>query len=135
MVRSNIFCLALVLFVLSAACGGYGPGKNEPTSSPTSTTTPTLTPAPTLNPVTPTSASSTLTTAGATPTTEATPGPDDYLIVEELSIEGRWLGANEILGQELAIVVHFELADFGLTGTIDIPKQGAMGLELSEVRL
>ena len=139
MARSTIFCLALVLFVLASACGGSGPAKIDDSRSPTprltTATTPALTPDRTPNPATPTSASSTLTLFEPTPTTEATPHQDDNMITEERSIEGRWVGANEILGQKLNVVVHFEFADVGLTGTIDIPKQGATGLELSGIRL
>jgi pimeloyl-ACP methyl ester carboxylesterase len=49
------------------------------------------------------------------------------------SIEGRWHGAILILGTELGILVGFENTEQGLSATIDIPVQGAMGLALTAV--
>jgi pimeloyl-ACP methyl ester carboxylesterase len=50
------------------------------------------------------------------------------------SVDGDWEGAIVVLGQEIGIVVHFATADDGLTGTIDVPMQGAAGLPLSDLR-
>ena len=48
-------------------------------------------------------------------------------------IDGDWEGAIVVLGQEIGIVVHLTTSDDGLTGTIDVPMQGAAGLPLSEL--
>lgn len=47
--------------------------------------------------------------------------------------DGRWTGAIEILGQELGFEVRFERAADALSATMDIPMQGAHGLELVNV--
>ncbi|MCI0472090.1 MAG: alpha/beta hydrolase, partial [Ignavibacteria bacterium] len=46
-------------------------------------------------------------------------------------VEGDWSGAIKIIGQELEIITHFKQGDSGISGTIDIPPQGAYGLKLS----
>lgn len=46
-------------------------------------------------------------------------------------VEGDWGGGIKIMGQELEIVTHFKQGDAGISGTIDIPPQGAYGLKLS----
>lgn len=49
---------------------------------------------------------------------------------------GTWNGAIMAGGMEIGIIVKFSLADSGqLEGTIDIPDQGAEGLELSNVKI
>ncbi|MGD8727373.1 MAG: hypothetical protein PVH40_06990, partial [Gemmatimonadales bacterium] len=50
------------------------------------------------------------------------------------SVDGDWEGAIVALGQEIGIVVHFSTTEGALTGTIDVPMQGAAGLPLSELR-
>ena len=46
-------------------------------------------------------------------------------------VEGDWSGAIKIMGQSLEIVTHFKAESGNITGTIDIPPQGAYGLKLS----
>ena len=47
--------------------------------------------------------------------------------------DGRWSGAIQIQGIELAMNVHFSSAD--VTASIDIPPQGAFGLPLQNVKM
>ena len=90
-----------------------------PRPAPTATVAPTATPEPTIAP-TPTMPAST-----PTPTAVAD-GP--------AVLEGRWEGVNIPPGGiELPFVVTLYVSDDGLQGTMDIPSQGAFGLELSEV--
>lgn len=49
------------------------------------------------------------------------------------SIQGDWKGSINIQGQQLAVIFHLDEAEGNLTGTIDIPQQGAMGLPLTQV--
>lgn len=53
------------------------------------------------------------------------------LIYAQNSIQGEWKGAINIQGQQLAIIFHLE-GEETLSGTIDIPQQGAMGLALTQ---
>jgi uncharacterized protein len=46
-------------------------------------------------------------------------------------IDGDWGGAIKIMGQTLEIITHFKTGDAGISGTIDIPPQGAYGLPLN----
>lgn len=48
---------------------------------------------------------------------------------------GDWEGHIEIQGQQLIIKPHFQKTDSGYTGTIDIPQQGAVGLQLQKISL
>ncbi len=48
-------------------------------------------------------------------------------------VTGRWVGQISIAGQALDIVVHFVEQDGGLTGSIDIPQQGATGIALDNI--
>jgi pimeloyl-ACP methyl ester carboxylesterase len=47
--------------------------------------------------------------------------------------EGHWEGAVDIMGQELIIKVDFTVHDEALSGTIDIPQQGAFQLPLANI--
>lgn len=47
---------------------------------------------------------------------------------------GNWQGAISVMGQELNIIVHFEMKAGALGGTIDIPQQNAVGLPLINIR-
>lgn len=51
------------------------------------------------------------------------------------SLQGHWEGAIELPNGKLVIRLDFERDDEGLHGTIDIPTQGAQGLELSDISL
>jgi hypothetical protein len=49
---------------------------------------------------------------------------------------GDWSGVISGDGQELEIVCHFKLNESGaLTGTIDSPAQGAVGLAISDIKI
>ena len=50
-------------------------------------------------------------------------------------VAGEWRGTIEVPGSSLEIGVTFEVQPGGLTGTIDIPAQGAQDLPLEGVRL
>lgn len=60
----------------------------------------------------------------ATNTDSATPAPD---------ISGRWEGAITVLGADLNIVVNFSDEAGQLVGTIDVPQQGATGIDLHDI--
>lgn len=49
------------------------------------------------------------------------------------SLKGNWKGYINIMGNHLTIKTHFKRADDKLTGTIDIPQQGANGLNLEKI--
>ncbi len=48
--------------------------------------------------------------------------------------DGRWEGAITISGIELQIIVTFKSAGNAISGTIDIPPQGAVGLPLTNIK-
>ncbi|MDR9415986.1 MAG: alpha/beta fold hydrolase [Gracilimonas sp.] len=50
----------------------------------------------------------------------------------QTSILGNWEGAINIQGQQLKVIFNIEGESNNLTGTIDIPQQGAMGLKLTQ---
>lgn len=54
----------------------------------------------------------------------APPAPD---------ITGRWEGAITVQGTDLNIVVNFSEEDGQLVGTIDVPQQGATGIQLHDI--
>ena len=49
-------------------------------------------------------------------------------------VDGHWEGAISVMGQELIIKVDFEVAGEVLSGTIDIPQQGAFGIPLANIK-
>jgi pimeloyl-ACP methyl ester carboxylesterase len=49
------------------------------------------------------------------------------------TINGEWRGAIEIQGQQLVVVFDIEGEPGSYKGTLDIPQQGAMGLNLTKV--
>ncbi len=49
-------------------------------------------------------------------------------------IEGHWEGAISVMGQELIIKVDFAVDEDVLSGTIDIPQQGAFQLPLTNIK-
>jgi len=51
------------------------------------------------------------------------------------SIKGTWKGELRTPGQQIPLVFHIRQGDTGYTGTMDSPKQGAIGLPLSDVIL
>lgn len=53
--------------------------------------------------------------------------------VAQKPLDGRWQGAILVLGSRLDIAVVFATGDTGLSATIDIPAQGAIGLALTDV--
>ena len=72
------------------------------------------------------------------PSTAESEGASDSgpAAVNPADLEGRWEGVNSIPGLgEMSFVVTLAVSDGGLRGTIDIPAQGAFGLELSSVVL
>lgn len=46
------------------------------------------------------------------------------------TVEGDWKGSINIQGQQLAVIFHLQEVEGNVTGTIDIPQQGAMALPL-----
>jgi len=49
------------------------------------------------------------------------------------SLEGNWKGYINLMGSQLAIKTHFKENENKLSGTIDIPQQGANGLNLQHI--
>lgn len=49
-------------------------------------------------------------------------------------IKGDWKGQLDVQGTKLNLIFHITEADGKLTGTMDVPDQGAMGLPLAEVK-
>lgn len=49
------------------------------------------------------------------------------------SLEGNWKGYIDIMGNHLTIKTHFKKNEDKLSGTIDIPQQGAHGLHLQHI--
>ncbi len=49
-------------------------------------------------------------------------------------LAGNWEGPISVMGTELKIVVHFEETAGVLKGKIDVPQQGAFGLELQNIK-
>ncbi len=121
--RLPIFLLFIVL-LLFAACNT----QEEATPTPipaTETPEPTATqPEPTA---TPTEVPPTETPE---PTVTSEPEPE-----AAVSPAGYWEGAIATSGIELLINVEFNEDDEGLSGTIDIPQQGAAGLALDNITL
>ena len=78
-------------------------------------------------PVAPTTPATPEVTPVATTSTNvdtAPPAPD---------ITGRWEGAITVQGTDLNIVVNFSEEDGQLVGTIDVPQQGATGIQLHDI--
>ncbi len=96
------------------------------TAAPTATNTPTATLWPTATAmVAPTTAPNL--TVTSTPTPAAVPGNPAVL-------EGRWEGVDILPGGgQLPFIVTFYVSGDGLQGIMDIPDQGAFGLDLSEL--
>jgi CubicO group peptidase (beta-lactamase class C family) len=72
------------------------------------------------------------------PQTQVKPVPGETLIepvIDDARIDlaGGWQGAISIMGMELEIIVNFNGEDDEYTGAIDIPQQGATGIELHNI--
>ena len=93
-----------------------------PTSPPTAAAAPEPTPAPTPPAV-------------PAPTVMPTPTDTPPAVPDDLSVlEGRWEGVDILPGGgQLPFIVTFYVSSDGLQGIMDIPDQGAFGLELSEM--
>jgi len=52
---------------------------------------------------------------------------------QEPDFTGHWEGALEIPGRPLTFMIDLRLEEAGLSGTIDIPMQGAKGLPLADI--
>lgn len=56
-----------------------------------------------------------------------------FSVNAQTSISGDWEGAINIQGQQLKVVFHIEGESGNYSGTLDIPQQGAMGLNLTRI--
>lgn len=72
-------------------------------------------------------------TAIPAPEPTAEPAPETSADGPASPMVGRWTGMISVAGQELGIVATFAEADGALSGSIDIPQQGAMGLPLDDM--
>lgn len=61
------------------------------------------------------------------------PASGEAVATDEPKLEGRWEGSLSALGQTLEIGVTFDSATTPLSARIDIPAQGALGLQLQNV--
>lgn len=66
-------------------------------------------------------------------TTPTGPGAEQVVDTTRADLVGRWEGAISVMGAELEIIVNFERDGEVLTGTIDIPQQGATGIPLHSI--
>jgi hypothetical protein len=73
--------------------------------------------------------------ATSTPEPTATSEPDTPEDEASASPIGYWKGIIATSGVEIGISVTFTGGEAGLTGTIDIPEQGALGLQLDNVTM
>jgi hypothetical protein len=115
--------IALLMFV---AC------NNQEEATPT-TESATATPEPTATQPEPTVTPSEIPPTD-TPEPTATPEPESAES-DTTSPVGYWEGAIATSGVEILINVDFTEGDDGLSGTIDIPQQGAAGLPLENITL
>ncbi len=53
---------------------------------------------------------------------------------DEAGLIGTWAGTLRVLTMEYDLVVHFEQDGEGLSGRVDIPRQGVEGLELANIQ-
>lgn len=116
--------IALLMFV---AC------NSQEEATPT-TESPTATPEPTATQPEPTVTPSELPPTD-TPEPTETPEPEPAETDTSASPVGYWEGLIATSGIELLINVDFSEGDDGLSGTIDIPQQGAAGLSLENITL
>jgi hypothetical protein len=73
-----------------------------------------------------------LAAAGLSSSQQAAPAP----AADPKPFLGDWTGNISIAGMEIEITVHLTLnADKKITGTIDVPQQGAAGLGLAEIKI
>jgi pimeloyl-ACP methyl ester carboxylesterase len=56
-----------------------------------------------------------------------------FSVNAQTSISGDWEGAINIQGQQLKVVFHIEGESGSYSGKLDIPQQGAMGLNLTRI--
>ncbi|MFW6026026.1 MAG: alpha/beta hydrolase, partial [Candidatus Woesearchaeota archaeon] len=57
------------------------------------------------------------------------------IAIENSELSGRWEGEIDISGQKLGIIVKINENEENLSGTLDIPAQGAMGIPLGKINL
>jgi CubicO group peptidase (beta-lactamase class C family) len=72
------------------------------------------------------------------PQTQVEPVPAETTVEQAVDtartdLAGRWQGAISIMGTELEIIINFSGEGDALTGTIDIPQQGATGIPLQNI--
>lgn len=104
--------IGLIVMFLMAACATVPPPTIQQAPTPTEPPTATPSPQPTAPPT-------------------ATPQPAAQ---DESDFAGRWTGTLDVQGTELDVTVNLVADGDGLAGTIDVPAQGATGVELDNVR-
>ncbi|MGM0409436.1 MAG: alpha/beta hydrolase family protein [Bacillota bacterium] len=57
------------------------------------------------------------------------------MAIENSELSGRWEGEIDISGQKLGIIVKINENEENLSGTLDIPAQGVMGIPLGKINL
>ncbi len=55
------------------------------------------------------------------------------IAIDNSDLVGRWEGEIDISGQKLGVIVKINKNKEGLTGSLDIPAQGAMGIPLGKI--
>ena len=116
--------IALLAFV---ACGSQE--ETTPTTVPA-----TLTPEPVATQPEPTATPTEMPPTN-TPEPTATSEPEPAEPESTVSPVGYWEGVIATSGVEIGIDIDFSESDDGLSGTIDIPQQGAAGLALENITL
>jgi pimeloyl-ACP methyl ester carboxylesterase len=140
MFRSLPILLLLIVSLAMVACGSQEEATqtiataSEPAGPATATPEPTATTSPATATSEPT-ATAAPATATATATATSTPEPESTETDTSASPTGYWEGAISTSGVEILINVEFAESDSGLSGTIDIPQQGAAGLPLENITL
>ncbi|HPD85786.1 MAG TPA: S9 family peptidase, partial [Proteiniphilum sp.] len=57
------------------------------------------------------------------------------MMVNAQNIDGDWKGLLSVQGVELELVFHLTPEEDGLSGTMDVPMQGAAGIAVDQVEL
>jgi pimeloyl-ACP methyl ester carboxylesterase len=129
--RLPLILISVALLTITA-CGGQEDAT--PTIEPPAVPPPTETPEPTATPIEPTVVPSEEPPT-STPEPTMTSEPESTESVASISPTGYWEGVIATSGVEIGISVTFTEGEDGLTGIIDIPEQGALGLPLDNVSM
>ncbi len=123
--RPRLLSLLSVVLValLVSACARSAEPTPAPAAEPTPPPTAEPTPIPTVEPT-------------PIPTVAPTPAPAvEPVSADALALAGAWQGRIDVAGVALEIKVALAEQGGAWTGTIDVPAQGATGIELHDIRV